>query len=396
MINILTNAFLKNPVALQFTGNYCSHNCSYCFANINSPTRKLDINNLASILRNFKTRDDLVSHYMREKYPIIISNNIDPFSKSNQPIVNDLVLQLQDCGIPVAFATRGGIGWQELIKEITPSVYFVSIPYNTEDTKNKYEPYAPTLEHRYELIEQCILAGHKVILNINPFNPKFAPYPIEIAERAMKLGVKSILINKIHLTPKQQANMNTWQRESIGAELLSEAMTKDYTDQWIDNAIRLQQWCKENDMNLIGLDTGGPNKAYIEFAQCYPKILPIVDGFFNWVDTNKKNGDYIYFEDFYNYFAPKLPTIETNISVFVFQKTVLDDKSSYKKTLLSNLLHYYWQVKGVELGLAKNYPAFSWIKEQTKTKLDFMTDNEGNKVLLYHPEKLNVKDYTII
>ena len=125
MIDILTNGLLNSPVPIQFTGNYCSHNCSYCFANINNPKRKLDIKAVTSQLKNYQNRNDLPSYFLREKYPLLISNNIDPFSKSNQPFVSDLIYQLQDIGVPVALATRGGIGWQEIANNITPSVWYV-------------------------------------------------------------------------------------------------------------------------------------------------------------------------------------------------------------------------------------------------------------------------------
>ena len=184
MIDILTNGLLSSPVPIQYTGNYCSHNCSYCFANINNPSRKLDISKLTSQLKNYQKRNDLPSHFLREGYPLLISNNIDPFSKSNQPFVNELIFTLKDMRVPVALATRGGVGWQEIADNITSSVWYVSIPYQNDELRQKYEPNAPTIDERYELIDYVIKKGHKVLLSINPFNPEFAPNPIEIIQKA--------------------------------------------------------------------------------------------------------------------------------------------------------------------------------------------------------------------
>ena len=149
MIDLLTNALLLSPIPIQYTGNYCSHKCVYCFANINNPKRKTDIAKLNSLLKNYKNRSDLTSYFMREKYPIIISNNIDPFSKSNQPFVNDLIYTLKDLGIPVVLATRGGVG-TEILKDLQPAVIYISIPYDSEEKRQKYEPHAPSLEQRYD------------------------------------------------------------------------------------------------------------------------------------------------------------------------------------------------------------------------------------------------------
>jgi DNA repair photolyase len=396
LIDVLTNSFLENPVPIQFTGNYCSHNCSYCFANINNPKRKLDIKVVLSQLKNYKKRNDLVSYYMREKYPILISNNIDPFSKSNQPFVNDLILQLKDLEIPVVLATRGGIGWQEIIKELPPTVFYVSIPYDSEDKKNKYEPQSPSINERWQLVKMAKEYKHQVVVAINPLNHNFATNHLSIAEKAKQLNVKSLLINKIHLSPRQQSNLTEYQKELIGEDILVQSRKSNFEDKWLDIAIELNNYTINNDMQLMGFEDGSKNKIFIEWQKCYQNILPTKYDFFNFISETKKDNDLIYFDDFYNYFEPKLPNIETNISKFIFNKTVLENKASYKKQNLKNLLSYYWQTKGVELGLAKNYPIFSWAMKNYNTKQDFIYDNEHNKVLVYHPNNYNTKDYLII
>ncbi len=397
MIDILTNGLLSSPVPIQFTGNYCSHNCSYCFANINNPKRKLDIKAVTSQLKNYQNRNDLPSYFLREKYPLLISNNIDPFSKSNQPFVNDLIYQLQDIGVPVALATRGGIGWQEIANNITPSVWYVSIPYQNDELRQKYEPQAPSVESRYELIKEIISKGHKVILSINPFNPIFAPNPIEIIQKAQNLGVKSIIINKLHLTPVQQSNMTNNQKDLLGIDLLAQAKNRKFTDEWLLLAMQMYQYCLENDINLIGMDTGLNQNNFIEFKECYSKTLPTIFDFMNWCYNNKEQGDLITFNDFFNFFEPLLPKInKANISKYIFNKAVIDDKSFYKSMNFKNLLHLYWEHPKVNIGLAKHYPAFSWAKIQTESKLDFAYDNEHNKQLFYNKLNFNSNENIII
>jgi DNA repair photolyase len=236
MIDILTNALLLSPIPLQYTGNYCSHKCTYCFANINNPKRKTDIAKLNSLLKGYKNRSDITSYFMREKYPIIISNNIDPFSASNQPFVNNLIDTLSELEIPVALATRGGKG-TEILKELKPSVLYVSIPYDNEDTRIKFEPNAPSLEQRYELIDFAIKNGHKVITSINPLNSTFVKNPISIVEKVKQLGSNTILINKLHLTPPQQANLNEKEKDTLGIDLLTESKEKGFRGDWLNLAI---------------------------------------------------------------------------------------------------------------------------------------------------------------
>lgn len=396
MIDVLTNGFLTNPIPIQFTGNYCSHGCVYCFSNINNPKRKLDVKGVLSQLKNFKKRDDLASFYMREKYPILFSNNIDPFSKSNQPYVNDLILTLRDLEIPVALATRGGNGWRDIYKEITPSVFYVTIPYSDDVTREKYEPKAPSLTERWEMTEELIKQGHKVIISINPLNNAFCSNPLEVISKAQKLGVESFVINKLHLTPKQQSNLTDREKLILGDELLIEAKLKGFQDNWIDAGLEMMDYCFENNLNLLGMDTGLTNSNYFEFKQCYDNLLPTLDDFFNWVSVTKEIGEYIYFEEFYNFFSVRLPDLQGNISKYIFNRAVISDKDFYKKMDLRNLLHLYWQHSKVGLNIPKNYPSFSWVKKQYSTKLDFLFDDEHNQIMIYHGEKFNTNETIII
>ncbi|MDH1602347.1 hypothetical protein [Empedobacter sp. GD03739] len=396
MIDVLTNGFLTNPIPIQFTGNYCSHGCVYCFSNINNPKRKLDVKGVLSQLKNFKKRDDLASFYMREKYPILFSNNIDPFSKSNQPYVNDLILTLRDLEIPVALATRGGQGWKDIYQEITPSVFYVTIPYSDDVIREKYEPKAPSLSERWEMTEELIKQGHKVIISINPLNKTFCSNPLEIISEAQKLGVESFVINKLHLTPKQQSNLTDREKSILGTELLTEAKSKGFQDNWIDQGMEMMNYCSENNLNLLGMDTGLTNSNYFEFKQCYDNLLPTLDDFFNWVSVTKEIGDYIYFEEFYNFFSVRLPDLQGNISKYIFNRAVINDKDFYKKMDLRNLLHLYWQHSKAGLNIPANYPSFSWVKKQYSTKLDFLFDDEHNQIMIYHGDEFNANETVII
>ena len=393
MIDILTNALLLSPVPLQFTGNYCSHKCTYCFANINNPKRKTDIAKLNSLLKGYKNRSDITSYFLKNKYPLLISNNIDPFSKSNQPFVNELIYTLKDLEIPIVLATRGGVG-TGILKDLLPSVLYVSIPYDSEEKRQKYEPNAPSLEQRYELIDFAIKNGHKVITSINPFNPKFAENPISIAEKVKDLGVKSILINKLHLTASQQANMTENERHIMGEDLLKECKIKGFSTEWLNNAINLYEYTTENKMNLIGFDSGLNQNNYIEFKECYSKLLPTIYDWFNWCAENKKENDYIYFEDFYNFFAPLLPNTNADLSKYIVNKVNLKDNTFYSKMDLRNILHLYWE-NNKFIGLAKNFPIFSYVKKQYTNKLDYLYDSEHNKIMIYTPENFNTSEFYI-
>jgi hypothetical protein len=46
----LYGGLLKIPAPLELSGNWCSTNCPYCFANLNAPTRTLDVKGVSKLL----------------------------------------------------------------------------------------------------------------------------------------------------------------------------------------------------------------------------------------------------------------------------------------------------------------------------------------------------------
>lgn len=396
MIDVLTNSFLSNPVPLQLTLNYCSHGCSYCFANLNNPQRKADLKGILSILKNHKNRTDLVSYYLKEKYPLLISNNIDPFSKNNYELSNQIIDVLLDLNIPIQLNTRGGYGWEQTISKINPSLFIVSVPFSDDNERKRLEPNAPDLNHRFEFVSEVIKNGHKVIIGINPFNHTFCKDHTEIIDKYREIGVKYFWVNKLHLTYKQQANLTENQKSAIGTDVLKQAgKIKEFEQIWLNHFIKLREYAISVNCEIVGTPSGYYEPYIDEMWGIYDKKLPTQNTFFKWCEENKTDGDLITFEEFYSVLQPLIPNIECDISKYIYNKSILDDKTYIRKTKLSNLLHVYFDSKA-GLNIPKYYPIFSFVKEQTKTKLDWIKDKNGDRVMLYHPNNYNTKEFIIL
>jgi len=84
---------------LEISLNYCSHNCHFCFANLNSPNRTADVKQIMGILSTCQEKETFAAKLLRDKYPVTISNHVDPFSESNWrislPIINKKVKSTQ-------------------------------------------------------------------------------------------------------------------------------------------------------------------------------------------------------------------------------------------------------------------------------------------------------------
>ena len=73
----LYGGLLKIPAPLELSGNWCAHACAYCFANLNAPTRTLDVKGVSRLLADYQNRNTIEGYLLRDGYPVIISNHPD-------------------------------------------------------------------------------------------------------------------------------------------------------------------------------------------------------------------------------------------------------------------------------------------------------------------------------
>ncbi|AQX52544.1 hypothetical protein CMT42_15360 [Elizabethkingia anophelis] len=366
----------------------------YCFSILNNPKRKADIKKILSVLKNHKTRNDITCFFLREKYPVLISNNVDPFSKNNHELTNQILDVLIDLNIPVQINTRGGYGWQEASEKLKPSLWYVSVPYSDDEVRKLYEPAAPSLDERFDMVKE-IMKKHKVMIGINPFDVQFSENHKKIIDQYSEIGIKYFWVNAFHLNYKQQANLTDRQKEILGEDLLTRGAKKEFPTETIELYLAIKAYAEEKGCTIVGTPSGHYEPYFEDLYSVYPKTMPTQNDFFKWCEENKKEGDFISFSEFYDFFAPLLPVIEGNISSYIYNKSNLDDKTYNKKMRLTNVLHPYWDSKA-GLNLAKYYPVFSWVKKQTERKLDWVKDPDGDRMLMYHPNNYNTKEYLIL
>jgi len=109
-VDVFFGEFLISPIPLELSLNYCSHVCAYCFANLNDRGRQADIGAVMRFFNELPSRTSLQSHLVREGYPILFSNRVDPFATSNVKLSLPLLEIMRTLDIPVAIQTKGGKG----------------------------------------------------------------------------------------------------------------------------------------------------------------------------------------------------------------------------------------------------------------------------------------------
>lgn len=334
-IELYTGEFMVSPAPLQLSLNWCSHACSYCFANLNKPDRKADVKELLGQLRNFgqHREETLVSALMRERYPVLISNLVDPFATSNYVISEAVIGQLFDMGIPVALQTRGAVSkpakaaLDAVISYLPPSVWYISIPTLDEDVRKRLEPAAPTIEHRLELIQRLRAKGHEVIIGANPFD--WVGDPHQYLRTIMSLGPRHFWTGLVHFSHEQLRNMPPRSRAAIGEDLIGEATKRVFSKERHESQVDFHDIALEVDADPFSTDLLMATDFFDIFANVYEKVFPTSSQFM-WEYGDDLEDDDVYeitMEHFLEYALPLLPDGTFHMPGYLFNR----DRGYYDK-----------------------------------------------------------------
>lgn len=158
---------------MEFAMNFCSHACTFCFANLNKPKRWHNVKETMRTLAVFESgqRKSPIDAMLRLRYPILISNRVDPFAESNYRQTLPIVKILHQKGVPVSFQTRGGKGIDDVLSYLPKSVWYLTFNCWNDKLRKRLEPGAPSIDSRKELLQELHRRGHALTIGMNPFVP---------------------------------------------------------------------------------------------------------------------------------------------------------------------------------------------------------------------------------
>jgi DNA repair photolyase len=313
--------FLVSPVPLELDMNYCSHLCGYCFANLNRRDRKINLTQITNLLNGFEERETLEAKLLKERYPVMISNHVDPFAASNYQQTIPLLELLRYHGIPVTIQTRGGRGIDEALELLEPSVWYISITFNDDAARRIVEPGAPTIQSRLELISKLRERGHRVVVGINPLEPEWMPDPASILNECASRGAEGAWIESLHLNPKQRDQMTPREQNAIGETIITRALR--HTRGKIDAATAAHFEFARAHASSLGMEVfsiGQPDSTdfFKPWRDVYPKTFPIIQDFVN--EFNKlERGALLTWDDFWRALTSQapFPAIKARMSHYV-------------------------------------------------------------------------------
>ena len=128
-LRIYSGEYLIGPTLLHFGGNWCSHNCAYCFANLNKPDRAAEPADVAKIYKWYDTGSTSIEfELMKAGHPVMMSNDSDPCSKTNYALHAAVHDASQALGFNMSYQSRGGvIEAEQRIINSRPTMVYVSL-----------------------------------------------------------------------------------------------------------------------------------------------------------------------------------------------------------------------------------------------------------------------------
>lgn len=399
MITLYSGEIFINPIPLHLSLNYCSHKCAYCFANLNNPGRSFDAKKFQSQIKNYWKQDNLVAQLMRDKYPVLLSNTVDPFATSNYQYTQPIMDQLNTLEIPVTFQTRGASNAKaeealyHVIETTPSSLWYISITTTDEKIRQKVEPGAPAIAHRLALIDKLISHGHRVAIGINPFEEEWIPDLDGFVSTLYGKGVRNIWFGVLHFNNMQVANMTESEKIAIGAKRLTQ--TKKQEDTKFDNLqAKIDNFkTKYPDLHcFLSLD-GKENHFFDIYAETYQHKFPVFNDFFNWVYANKKPGDLIYFNELSAIFKPQLPKGKYDFSGLAYAAQRGDYKKpeirefimSFKEVSLIDYVRTLWNNEKFGFKLNRKHGYASLVHEVAQDEYALTLDEQGNEIFVFDP-----------
>ncbi|MBX3253930.1 MAG: hypothetical protein KF862_07280 [Chitinophagaceae bacterium] len=383
-ISAYAGEFTISPIPLEMSMNYCSHKCAVCFANLNQPGRTLDVKATINQIKNCNKGKGLTSYLLREKYPILLSNRVDPFAKTNYRQTLSFIELFNANENKIVFQTRGGDGIDEALSLLDYKTHwYVSISQLNDDLRKKLEPGAPTIQSRFELIEKLLSKGHSVSVGINPLVEEWLPVADfqEMVDRLLDMGVKGYWLELIHLNAKQVGNMSEKEKLAVGSSLIKEAAKRTPNYSYIDWA---REYIQDSGGEVFSINQPNASSFFDDYHKKFKTIKTNQD-FINHCFKKYPNGGEIKWHEYYEFM--KEPFYEQEFSeadgfVYRIARNVYKKLENTPFKTLKGVLEAYWDNIDIPKSLFNN-DLFSVLSYGSDKKPGTYRCKEDSKIIYW-------------
>lgn len=387
MITEFIGEFMFHPAPLEFSGNTCSHNCVYCFANIRKLHRVI---NLKAIIRQVnkkecKTYQDAL---LRAGYPICMSNKTDPFSDTNYLSTIALGHEFTKLKNGLFIQTKGGCGIDEFLKAINYKkniVWYITITTLDEGIRERIEPNAPTSEERFETAKKLSDMGYLVIVALNPVLEKWLSLSDlnEYMQRCKAAGVKHICTEPLHLNPREVSTFsNERMKRFLPEEIEYACDTKAYAYQ--SYCKKIIPILKENGFHVVKVGNALPSEFFYEIRERLGTIFPNQYDLINYCHNTMKSG-IVTFDLFYELSVDNKPFFEREfkyVNKYILKTNINEwSRSEYAKNIFSlkEVLRFIWNNTKIQSSMSRS-KAFRVVVDENQKPIQ---DKDGNLQLYF-------------
>lgn len=376
--------------ALSFCGN-----CYYCFADLNSPNRTANTPQIMNLITQFREKDTYAAKLLQQGYPVVLSNHVDPFSKSNANIALPIIEVMAAQEIPILFQTKACKPAYTALDLVPPSVWYITITTLDNDVLRRVEPGAPPAEERLAFIQAAVAKGHRVTVGINPCVDEWIGDPEPLCKAIKAAGAEGAWVQPLHLSNNQIKNLSDIGRASLGESVLGKA--RKFRKHPASAAIHKSTCEVARAVGLEVYDVGQPQYSnfFQPFKETYQRLFPTAQDFINHCyDTGKGLNDPIYWEEYRDFFVPLLPEgvlpLRNHLGASQYAHFWKDWEDKIPKYMTyEELLLWCWKVKQIVYSPV-NVQSFAWaahIKEENGERLiePYMDDNDL-PIMLFRPE----------
>ena len=308
MITPFYGELLLQPIPLELSLNYCSHKCAYCFANLNKPDRKAAPQSIVNLLSEIHERETLEAVLLREGYPVMMSNKVDPFAQSNFRLTLQILELLKALKIPVAFQTKGGPGIDEALDLIGPSCFYWTITTDDEAAAKRIEPGAPTIAARFAMMRRVRARGHHVWVGANPLVRQWIPDLGRYVKRLADEGVKDVWSEVLHLSRDQVKKMSSREKDAMTGVVIKDGIASNIPAECVDFEIQFIRLLSERGINF-GCKHWPEASHVVDNYTRYPKRYPTMTEFTDMAWRDWKPGREFTFAEWADFMLARLPDI---------------------------------------------------------------------------------------
>jgi len=313
MFELFSGEVLWHASPVEFTGNLCSHNCQYCFANILTTSRKSELKSSIKFAREFRKRKTLMASYVKLGYPICISNKTDPFSKNNYKETLAILPYLAQLPNGLYFQTKGGYGIDDAIEILERAgkknvEWYVTVTTLDSEIAKRVELGAPPPAERLKMLRKLNEKGFLTLVGVNPFSHEWIPEnkTQEFIDALYDNGVRDILVQPLHFKARQAKNFSQKRISALGQSVVDVACKGVAGDE--DLAI---------DLLLLASDKMNVNYHWYPFfnnttekeIMHLGKVFPTNYEFYNYLYKTKEKGDIVTKQDYIDFFKMNNPDL---------------------------------------------------------------------------------------